>query len=243
VSALIPERLDTVDARELHASLGLTKDFSTWFKATVERLALVEGFDFVSCSPSKGSESHGGQNRIDYKLSQHAAKRIQASAKGDVGEAAREGLVKLHDHVEAILAPSEDEIILRAQQILQSRVKALTEQVAELQSRAEIADRLTRAEGEMSLSDAARRLGFGPRTFIAKLACEGILHGHVRYRRPRADALKAGYFVVRSVEIGEWPDGSPRFEGQTMVTYAGLSWLSGRYERKGLLPVRSEARP
>lgn len=233
IDALIPttDALDfPVDARELHEALGLTMDFSDWIKATIERLKMSERIDFV-CSRSTGSNGRGGHNRVDYRLSQNAAKQIQIAARGEVGAAARAGAVKLHDHVESIQAPSEDEIILRAQQILQSRVQALTAQVAELAPRAEVADRLTRAEGDMSLMDAGRRLGFGPRAFVARLACEGIIHGHVRDRRPRADLLKAGYFVVRSVCVGTWPDGRDRVVGQTMVTVPGLAWLVGRYSK------------
>jgi phage anti-repressor protein/phage antirepressor YoqD-like protein len=229
----------SVDARELQRLLGHGRDFTNWIKYMIERLGLSEGADF---SPFL-AKSTGGRPATEYRLTQSAAKRIQIAARGEVGDAARDGAVKLHDHVESIQAPSDDEIILRAQQILQTRVAALTSRVAELEPRAEIADRLTAAEGDMSLSDAARRLGFGPRWFIARLACEGVIHGHVRMRRPRADLLKAGFFVVRSVQIGTWPDGSPRFEGQTMVTYAGLSWMAGKYQTGKALAARAGVRP
>lgn len=232
IGALIPTGFADefpVDAREVYAQLGLTMDFSDWIKLTIRRLELSERIDFVSRFTGNQTGRGGDRRSVAYFLTQNAAKRIQIAARGEAGDAAREGAVKLHDHVEALRAPTDDEIIAKAHEILQGRVKALAERVDELEPRAEIADRLTRADGDMSLMDAARRLGLPPRGFISRLCQDGILHGHVRDRRPRAELMKAGYFVVRSVCAGCWPDGRDRVVGQTMVTVSGLAWLVGRY--------------
>jgi phage anti-repressor protein len=74
-----------VDARDLHANLKVTKDYSTWIKRYTERAQLVEGEDFI-CSPNRGSkDGRGGHNRVDYILSLDAAKHIalmQCSVRG-----------------------------------------------------------------------------------------------------------------------------------------------------------------
>lgn len=218
----------TVDARELHANLGFTKDFSTWFWETARRINLKQGDDF---SPRKGG-STGGRPRVEFGLTQRAAKRIQIHAVGEAGMAAREGAVKLHDHVEAVQAPTDDEIILRAQQILQSRVQALTERVAELEPRAEIADRLTAAEGDVSISEAARRIGIGARALFVLLRAEHVLFGSGDNARPYAEQIDAGRFRVRTLVVGCHPDGRDRIKGQTMATAKGLVWLAQRYGGK-----------
>jgi phage anti-repressor protein len=44
-------------ARELQAYLGITKDFTDWFKFQVEKCNLIKGNDFVDFSPKLGVNS------------------------------------------------------------------------------------------------------------------------------------------------------------------------------------------
>lgn len=55
-------------------------------------------------------------------------------------------------------ALSEDEIVHQALSITAKRVEALTARVAELEPKAEVADRLLEAEGDLSVRDAAQAL-------------------------------------------------------------------------------------
>jgi anti-repressor protein len=49
--------IQTVNARDLHASLQVEKDFSTWIKDRIGQFEFAEGADFVteSRSPISGS--------------------------------------------------------------------------------------------------------------------------------------------------------------------------------------------
>lgn len=53
---------------------------------------------------------------------------------------------------------TEDQMILASIRILDGRVRALTEEVAELKPRAEVADRILEADGDFDLRDAAQSL-------------------------------------------------------------------------------------
>jgi anti-repressor protein len=217
-----------VDARELHRFLQIGKDFSAWIQIILEKFMFVKDLDWID-SPLRGNQSkgRGGDRRsIEYRFTHSAAKRIQLAARGEVGDAARDGAVRLHDHVESMRAPTDDEILLRAHEILTGRCKALTERVAELEPRAAVADRLTAAKGDVSITEAARRLEMRASDLFDWLRREHVIFGDGDDVRPYADQRDLGNFVVRSVLIGRWPDGSDRIKGQTMVTPRGLGWLA-----------------
>lgn len=65
-----------MNARELHEFLEVGKDFSGWIKGRIEKYGFKENVDFVTCSPKQASESHGGQNKIDYHISIDMAKQL-----------------------------------------------------------------------------------------------------------------------------------------------------------------------
>lgn len=74
--------VQSVNARDLHAGLGVGKDFSSWIKAQIKRADLVENKDFLTFT-QKGV---GGKfDSIDYHLTIEAAKNIamlSGTAKG-----------------------------------------------------------------------------------------------------------------------------------------------------------------
>lgn len=78
------ETLPTVNARELHASLGITKDFSTWVKSQIKRARLVENIDFIKLT-QKGELSATGQTVIDYHLTLESAKHIAMMSGSEKG--------------------------------------------------------------------------------------------------------------------------------------------------------------
>ena len=65
----------TVSARELHERLNIGTKFATWFPRMTE-YGFDEGIDYSTCYPKLGSESHGGQNMVDYNISVDMAKQI-----------------------------------------------------------------------------------------------------------------------------------------------------------------------
>jgi phage anti-repressor protein len=70
-----------VDARELHAALGIGRDFSNWIKDQIERLNLEQGRDF-EVSAINGENLQGGRPRTEYVLSRPAAKLISVTSEG-----------------------------------------------------------------------------------------------------------------------------------------------------------------
>jgi phage anti-repressor protein len=75
-------RIETVDARDVHAFLGISKDFTSWMKAQIKRAHLVENRDIVLFT-QKGE--YGNRPTKEYFLTFEAAKHVammSGSAKG-----------------------------------------------------------------------------------------------------------------------------------------------------------------
>jgi len=73
------------DARDLHAFLGVGRDFSTWVKDRIEQYGFVEGEDF---SPFLG-KSTGGRPGMEYHLTLDMAKELAMVENNDQGRQVR----------------------------------------------------------------------------------------------------------------------------------------------------------
>ena len=81
------QEIPTVSARDLHAGLGVGKDFSTWVKSQIKRARLFEGRDFITVA-QKGV---GGKfDSIEYHLTIDAAKHISMLSNTEKGFEIRE---------------------------------------------------------------------------------------------------------------------------------------------------------
>lgn len=78
-TAIAGATVQTVNARDLHAFLGVRKDFSDWIKAQVTRAHLIEKEDFL-VFPQKGENPLGGRPASDYALTLEAGKHIAMMA-------------------------------------------------------------------------------------------------------------------------------------------------------------------
>lgn len=99
-------------------------------------------------------------------------------------------------------ALTDDELIHRALEVSARRVAELTEKVAELEPKAEVADKLLDAEGDLSVRDAAQSLTragikVGERRLFADLDRRGWIRraGDGRYR-VKQSAIETGYMSV-----------------------------------------------
>ena len=71
------EVVQTVNARDLHAFLGVNKDFSSWFKAQIERVRLVDGKDYIMVQPPLSGGVAGNRGVMkDYHITTEAGKHI-----------------------------------------------------------------------------------------------------------------------------------------------------------------------
>lgn len=78
-----------VDARRLHAFLGVGRDFSTWIADRIQEYDFAEGEDF---SPVLG-KGRGGRPSIDYFLTLDMAKELAMVERSAKGREARRYLI------------------------------------------------------------------------------------------------------------------------------------------------------
>lgn len=91
LSRLVNENVDkAVNARMLHAYLGVGKDFSSWFKAQIKRCDLIEDTDYQALTLKvENSNGIGYSHRTEYALTLDAAKEVSMMSQTEKGKVAR----------------------------------------------------------------------------------------------------------------------------------------------------------
>lgn len=90
------ETLPTVNARELHAFLGVGKDFSNWIKDRIEQYGFVSEVDFVTFIPARQNGRAEGNRgvRIEYAVSLDMAKELAMVERTEKGKQARQYFIE-----------------------------------------------------------------------------------------------------------------------------------------------------
>ena len=84
---------NTVNARSLHAFLGVGKDFSNWVKDRIQQHGFVENQDFIVFAKI-GENSQGGRPAREYHLTVEAAKHIAMTEHTPKGKEARDYFIE-----------------------------------------------------------------------------------------------------------------------------------------------------
>lgn len=106
-----------VNARDLHAVLGVGKDFSTWIKDRIEKYGFTEGEDY---SPTLGNRSFGfGKPKTEYHLSLDMGKELAILEGNEQGRKARRYFIEMEK-----LARQEIPAFLRRGDVRPGQVEA-----------------------------------------------------------------------------------------------------------------------
>ena len=83
------------NARDLHAALGVGRDFATWIKERIAEYGFAEAEDFVTVTapPIRGAGNRG--KRIDYHLALDMAKELAMIENNEIGRNIRRYLIAL----------------------------------------------------------------------------------------------------------------------------------------------------
>lgn len=96
----------TMDARDLHARLGVGRDFNTWIKDRITQYGFEDGVDYRSPnSGSGGNQGIGrfipGHNRKDYFITTEMAKELALVENNPQGRAIRKALIRMEEKMQA----------------------------------------------------------------------------------------------------------------------------------------------
>lgn len=225
----------TVNARELHASLEVGKDFSNWVKAQITRARLVENRDFVKVA-QKGELSSTGQTVIEYHLTIEAAKHIAMVSGTDKGFEVREYFIECERRTKEMPAPmslqdalGDPEMVRGMLLVYTNKVIALQKQVTEHAPKVQALDLIaTESDGAMCITNAAKHLQMQPKRLFAWLQEHQWI-----YRRAGGSGFIAYQariqvrYLEHKVTTVERSDGTVKMVEQVLVTPKGLAKLAG----------------
>lgn len=106
---LIEQTTQYCNARDLHASLQVGRDFSTWINDRIEQYGFIEGEDFspVLGKTSKGTK--GGRPTIDYHLTLDMAKELAMIENNEIGRQVRRYFIQAEKELrQRIIADLEE---------------------------------------------------------------------------------------------------------------------------------------
>ena len=155
-----------VSGRELHDFLEVGRDFTTWMKQMIG-YGFSEHTDYETCSPNLGSEIHGGQNKVDYRMTIDMAKEICMLQRTDRGKQARQYFIECEKRLKGQEQPVtlEQQMaqgLLAAQKLLDTTRLELAQSkqiINELQPKASYYDLILQSKSLMSVSKIAKDFG------------------------------------------------------------------------------------
>ncbi|AWN47127.1 hypothetical protein DK419_13070 [Methylobacterium terrae] len=88
--------VQTADARDLHACLGVGRDFTTWIKKRIAQYGFVENVDYVivEAAPPNGGAGNRGA-RTEYHLTLDTAKELAMVENNERGRATRRYFIEV----------------------------------------------------------------------------------------------------------------------------------------------------
>lgn len=93
------ETVDTVNARELHAFLGVKSEFRNWIKNRIEQFWFVQDTDFIAGNFLPGSD------QTDYYLTITMAKELAMVERNEKGKEARQYFIECERRLKAVALP------------------------------------------------------------------------------------------------------------------------------------------
>ena len=217
-----------VDARALHCALEVGRDFSNWIKDRIEKYGFFDGVDFQTCSPELASEKHGGQNKIDYRLSLSMAKELAMVENNDRGREVRQYLIKVE---EAWNTP--ELVIARALQKANVMIQAQRNRLAELKPKADFFDQVASSKTAISMRKVAAALnlpGWGRNKIFAFLRDQCVLDAS---NLPYREYQDRGYFRVIEQKYVS-PDGETHISLTTLVYQKGVDYIRRLVEKQSV---------
>lgn len=99
-----------VNARDLHAFLGIGRDFTNWMKDQIERCDLVEGQDYEVFKfdyqgrpvAQKGESDNQRVSKTEYAISIGAAKEISMMSQSEKGKQARRYFISCEEKLKSL---------------------------------------------------------------------------------------------------------------------------------------------
>jgi anti-repressor protein len=226
--AIGAEQVQTVNARDLHAFLGLSRDFNQWLREQIERARLVAGRDYLSYEDV--GKPTGGRPRREYALTLEAAKHIAMVSGTEMGFQVREYFIECERHAKQAVRPVIPQTLPEALRLAADEAEkraAAEAQLAIAAPKVAALDRIAIAGGSLCVTDAAKALQIRPVDLFHWLSSN-----QWAYRRPGAShwigyqsRLQQG-LLEHKVTTVRRNDGSDKVTEQVRITPKGLAKIA-----------------
>ncbi|AGF75767.1 anti-repressor protein [Bartonella vinsonii subsp. berkhoffii str. Winnie] len=157
------ETVQTVNARDLHAFLGITSKFADWIKNRIKECKFLENINFITLSKNL---ENGGKIK-EYHITLDMAKHLSMIERNDKGHQAREYFIECKKLAKQITTPqidySKPEALLGVLNHLQNQIEQKDHVIAELEPKAKALEGLKRSDGLFGLIEAAKMLEVRPK--------------------------------------------------------------------------------
>lgn len=221
------ESRDTVNARELHAFLGVGKEFANWIKDRIEAFDFTENQDFVVIAGS-GKNPSGGRPTKDYHLTLDMAKELSMVERNEKGKQARQYFIECERRAKNPIA------MLRDPDVLLGLVEDYAREVKKLKPVADVAIRIANTEnGTLGFRQLAKVLAVKEKWLrewlIKNRFCycsrqKGPLIGY-------QDKVEAGY-VTHRVAVVPGSDGEDKDVCHVQFTGKGVCRITALIQKE-----------
>lgn len=226
----------TVNARELHEFLEVGKDFSNWIKDRIEKYGFVENVDYVRFSPNLAKTPYGGRPSVEYHISLSMAKELCMVERNEKGKQARQYFIECERVAKQKLTaqpalPSYSEALRQlADQI--DHNKELQEKIEQDKPKVEYCDQIVADNGSMTITKAAKVIGYPPRKFKDYIRQIGWLYANAD--TPMQHVITSGYMVLR---YAHWTDNDGNYveKPYAHITAKGMFAIYKRMRKEGLI--------
>ena len=99
------QEVNTVNARDIHAYLGITKTYADWIKAQIRRAHLAENRDYVVFH-QEVKNPQGGRPASEHHLTFDAAKHVAMMSSANKGHEVREYFIAKEKELTALTSPA-----------------------------------------------------------------------------------------------------------------------------------------
>ena len=216
IEALLPisnnNGSQAVNARDLHAFLGIGRDFTNWMKDQIERCDLTENQDYEVFAQN-GENSKGGRPSKEYALSIGAAKEISMMSQSEKGKTARRYFIACEEKLKTIATQFQipqsfsEALMLAARQaeqidMQQKAIEAKEQKIKEDKPKVLFADAVVAAENSILIGKLANiikqnGIKIGQNRLFEWMRNKGYLckFGE-KYNQPTQYSMELGLFEV-----------------------------------------------
>lgn len=218
------QNINAVNARDLWVALESKQDFSSWIKARIEKLGLVESRDYGVFHKVMENLS-GGRPAKEYVVSIDIAKHLAMIEMTDKGRQVREYFIECEKQlIQSFKTPTNMVEALELALEQAKEIESLKTQAIENAPKVVAYDKLMDTHNNISIKEFGKIIGMGEKNLFKWLRDNSYLMAD---NKPYQRYIDRGYFEVVEKTCNIDENRSKNYT-QTLITPKGQGYLSNK---------------